>query len=166
MRDGEGATKFITVAVEGGHDREGNRRLRHPGLAAGQDRVRHLRPQSRPHPRAIDCARIDALDVDKVRVWQQQRGGSAGGPENGGRAASYQEEDGARIMQADEITIRVDLGRGSAKAKVYTCDFSYDYVKINADYRVGCASGLFRSVPKTRGRACEKMILLRNRSTG
>jgi len=55
--------------------------------------------------------------------------------EHGGRAASYREEDGARIMRAAEITVRVDLGRGDARATVWTCDFSYDYVKINADYR-------------------------------
>jgi glutamate N-acetyltransferase/amino-acid N-acetyltransferase len=55
--------------------------------------------------------------------------------EKGGRAASYREVDGARIMQAAEITVRVDLGRGAACGKVYSCDFSYDYVKINADYR-------------------------------
>ena len=55
--------------------------------------------------------------------------------ENGGRAAAYQEADGARVMAQAEITVRVDLGRGNAQASVYTCDFSYDYVKINADYR-------------------------------
>ena len=55
--------------------------------------------------------------------------------ENGGRADSYREEAGASIMQSAEITVRVDLGRGTASGKVYTCDFSYDYVKINADYR-------------------------------
>ena len=48
---------------------------------------------------------------------------------------AYREEDGARVMEQAEITVRVDLGRGSARANVYTCDFSYDYVKINADYR-------------------------------
>lgn len=55
--------------------------------------------------------------------------------ENGGRAAAYREEDGARVMKRAEITVRVNLGRGNAAAKVYTCDFSYDYVRINADYR-------------------------------
>ena len=55
--------------------------------------------------------------------------------ENGGRAAAYREEDGARVMKQAEITVRVDLGRGGATSTVYTCDFSYDYVKINADYR-------------------------------
>ena len=51
------------------------------------------------------------------------------------RAGAYKEEDGARVMAQAEITVRVDLGRGAAQASVYTCDFSYDYVKINADYR-------------------------------
>jgi glutamate N-acetyltransferase/amino-acid N-acetyltransferase len=55
--------------------------------------------------------------------------------ENGGRAASYQEADGQRVMKEAEITVRVELGRGEAEATVWTCDFSYDYVKINADYR-------------------------------
>jgi glutamate N-acetyltransferase/amino-acid N-acetyltransferase len=55
--------------------------------------------------------------------------------ERGGRAASYREEDGSRVMKESEITVRVDLGRGRAAATVWTCDFSYDYVKINADYR-------------------------------
>jgi glutamate N-acetyltransferase/amino-acid N-acetyltransferase len=111
------------------------RRLRHRPLAAGQDRFLRLRPQPRPHPRRHRLRRIDALDVDRVRVWLGSAGREVLVAENGGRAASYREEDGARIMQAAEITVRVDLGRGAAKAKVYTCDFSYDYVKINADYR-------------------------------
>ena len=55
--------------------------------------------------------------------------------ERGGRAATYREEDGARVMKEAEITIRVDLARGQVGAIVWTCDFSYDYVKINADYR-------------------------------
>ncbi|MDR0379776.1 MAG: bifunctional ornithine acetyltransferase/N-acetylglutamate synthase, partial [Candidatus Accumulibacter sp.] len=55
--------------------------------------------------------------------------------EEGGRASSYREEDGVRVMRSSEITVRVDLGRGKAAARIYTCDFSYDYVKINADYR-------------------------------
>ena len=55
--------------------------------------------------------------------------------DNGGRAASYREEDGQRVMKQDEITVRVALGRGDASATVWTCDFSHDYVSINADYR-------------------------------
>jgi glutamate N-acetyltransferase/amino-acid N-acetyltransferase len=55
--------------------------------------------------------------------------------DNGGRASSYTEEQGRRAMKPAEITIRVSLGRGVEAATVWTCDFSYDYVKINADYR-------------------------------
>ena len=68
-------------------------------------------------------------------VWLESEGDSALVAEQGGRAVAYQEADGARIMQSPEITVRVDLGRGTAGARVYTCDFSYDYVKINGDYR-------------------------------
>ena len=71
------------------------------------------------------------LDDTKVKVWL----GETLVAENGGRAASYREEDGAAAMKPAEIKIRVDLGRGSQTANVWTCDFSYDYVKINADYR-------------------------------
>ena len=55
--------------------------------------------------------------------------------EKGGRAASYTEAQGAAVMKASEITVRVVLNRGSVAATVWTCDFSYDYVKINAEYR-------------------------------
>ena len=55
--------------------------------------------------------------------------------EGGGRASSYREEDGARVMKHAEITVRVDLARGEAAATVWTCDLSFDYVRINAEYR-------------------------------
>jgi glutamate N-acetyltransferase/amino-acid N-acetyltransferase len=55
--------------------------------------------------------------------------------EGGARAASYTEEQGKRVMKPAEITIKVALGRGVETATVWTCDFSYEYVKINADYR-------------------------------
>ena len=137
VRDGEGATKFITVAVEGGKDRE---ECKNVGYAIGHSPlVKTAFFASDPNLgrilAAIGYARIDALDVDKVRVWLGSAGEEVLVAEKGGRAASYREEDGARIMQASEISVRVDLGRGSARANVYTCDFSYDYVKINADYR-------------------------------
>ncbi|HCA26348.1 MAG TPA: bifunctional ornithine acetyltransferase/N-acetylglutamate synthase, partial [Betaproteobacteria bacterium] len=54
---------------------------------------------------------------------------------NGGRAASYREADGQRIMERDEIAVRAELGRGAAAATVWTCDFSHDYIRINAEYR-------------------------------
>ncbi len=74
-------------------------------------------------PADLDSARV-SFWLDDVLVV-----------DHGGRAPSYREEDGARVMKADEIAVRVDLGRGAARATVWTCDFSHDYVSINADYR-------------------------------
>lgn len=133
VRDGEGATKFITVAVEGGLDSEECRKV---GYAIGHSPlVKTAFFASDPNLgrilAAVGYAGINDLDVDGVRVWLDD----VLVAEQGGRAAAYQEADGARIMAQAEITVRVDLGRGSANANVYTCDFSYDYVKINADYR-------------------------------
>ncbi|MDP3537399.1 MAG: bifunctional glutamate N-acetyltransferase/amino-acid acetyltransferase ArgJ [Azonexus sp.] len=133
VRDGEGATKFITVAVEGGKIVDECRQV---GYAIGHSPlVKTAFFASDPNLgrilAAIGYAGIGDLDVDGVKVWLDD----VLVAENGGRAAAYKEEDGARVMAQAEITVRVDLGRGSAKANVYTCDFSYDYVKINADYR-------------------------------
>ncbi len=133
VRDGEGATKFITVAVEGGKDVEECRKV---GYAIGHSPlVKTAFFASDPNLgrilAAIGYAGIADLDVDGVKVWLDD----VLVAEKGGRAAAYKEEDGARVMAQAEITVRVDLGRGAAQAKVYTCDFSYDYVKINADYR-------------------------------
>jgi glutamate N-acetyltransferase/amino-acid N-acetyltransferase len=133
VRDGEGATKFITVAVEGGQTVAECRQV---GYAIGHSPlVKTAFFASDPNLgrilAAIGYAGIADLDVDGVKVWLDD----VLVAENGGRAAAYREEDGARVMAQAEITVRVDLGRGAASAKVYTCDFSYDYVKINADYR-------------------------------
>ena len=133
VRDGEGATKFITVAVAGGKDSDECRQV---GYAIGHSPlVKTAFFASDPNLgrilAAIGYAGIADLDVDGVRVWLDD----VLVAENGGRAGAYREEDGARVMNQAEITVRVDLGRGDATATVYTCDFSYDYVKINADYR-------------------------------
>ncbi|MCA1937580.1 MAG: bifunctional glutamate N-acetyltransferase/amino-acid acetyltransferase ArgJ [Dechloromonas sp.] len=133
VRDGEGATKFITVAVEGGKSIEECRQV---GYAIGHSPlVKTAFFASDPNLgrilAAVGYAGIADLDVDGVKVWLDD----VLVAENGGRAAAYQEADGARVMAQAEITVRVALGRGNAAAKVYTCDFSYDYVKINADYR-------------------------------
>jgi glutamate N-acetyltransferase/amino-acid N-acetyltransferase len=133
VRDGEGATKFITVAVEGGKDSDECRKV---GYAIGHSPlVKTAFFASDPNLgrilAAIGYAGIGDLDVDGVKVWLDD----VLVAEKGGRAAAYREEDGARIMKQAEIMVRVDLGRGNATARVYTCDFSYDYVKINADYR-------------------------------
>ncbi|NMG76120.1 bifunctional glutamate N-acetyltransferase/amino-acid acetyltransferase ArgJ [Aromatoleum diolicum] len=137
VRDGEGATKFMTIAVEGGADRSECRKV---GYAIGQSPlVKTAFFASDPNLgrilAAIGYAGIDDLDVGRLRVWLGSASEEVMVAEHGGRAASYSEEDGARVMQEAEITVRVDLGRGEAQATVWTCDFSYDYVKINADYR-------------------------------
>jgi glutamate N-acetyltransferase/amino-acid N-acetyltransferase len=137
VRDGEGATKFMSIAVEGGKDREECKRV---GYAIGHSPlVKTAFFASDPNLgrilAAIGYAGIRDLDVNGVRVWLAGGGEEILVAEQGGRAASYREEDGARVMRQAEITVRVDLGRGTARGCVYTCDFSYDYVKINADYR-------------------------------
>ena len=133
VRDGEGATKFITVAVQGGKTVEECRQV---GYAIGHSPlVKTAFFASDPNLgrilAAVGYAGIADLDVDGVKVWLDD----VLVAENGGRATAYQEAEGARVMAQAEITVRVDLGRGNAQASVFTCDFSYDYVKINADYR-------------------------------
>lgn len=138
VRDGEGATKYIEIAVEGGRTvaecKAAGYAIAHSPLvktamfASDPNLGRILAAIG--YAWNIDPALAD-LDDTKVKVWL----GDTLVAENGGRALSYHEEDGAAAMKPAEITIRVDLGRGNQQAKVWTCDFSYDYVKINADYR-------------------------------
>jgi glutamate N-acetyltransferase/amino-acid N-acetyltransferase len=137
VRDGEGATKFITVAVQGGRDRNECKAV---GFAIGHSPlVKTAFFASDPNLgrilAAIGYAPVEALDVNKIRVWLRGGGHDVLVAEHGGRAASYREEDGARVMREAEITVRIDLGRGRASASVYTCDLSHEYVKINAEYR-------------------------------
>jgi glutamate N-acetyltransferase/amino-acid N-acetyltransferase len=133
VRDGEGATKFMTLRVEGGRDMAECKAVGYS--IAHSPLVKTAFFASDPNLgrilAAIGNAGIGDLDVTCVKLWLDDVLVS----ENGGRAASYREEDGARIMKQEEITVRVDLARGKAQATVWTCDFSYDYVKINADYR-------------------------------
>jgi len=133
VRDGEGATKFITVRVEGGASvaecRQAAFAISHSPLvktaffASDPNLGRILAAVGYAGIGDLDQTRID-LFLDDVHVV-----------EGGGRRPSYREEDGQRVMKQSEITVRVDLHRGSAAATVWTCDLSYDYVKINADYR-------------------------------
>ena len=137
VRDGEGATKFMTIAVEGGKDRTECRKV---AYAIGQSPlVKTAFFASDPNLgrilAAIGYAGIDDLDVSGLRVWLGSAHEEVLVAETGGRAATYREDAGARVMKESEITVRVDLGRGLERATVWTCDFSYDYVKINADYR-------------------------------
>jgi len=132
-RDGEGATKFITIDVTGAASEAealavarqiANSPLVKTALFASDPNLGRLLM-------AIGNAGVQGLDTARVNLWL----GEVRVIENGGRALSYREEDGARVMQPAEIAMRVDLGRGAAATTVWTCDFSYDYVKINAEYR-------------------------------
>ncbi|MBI5891537.1 MAG: bifunctional glutamate N-acetyltransferase/amino-acid acetyltransferase ArgJ [Nitrosomonadales bacterium] len=133
VRDGEGATKFITIRVESGKDEAECRKI---GYAiAHSPLVKTAFFASDPNLgrilAAIGYAGIADLDVGKLKVYLDD----VLVAEYGGRAASYQEEDGQRVMKQSDISIRVVLNRGAANATLWTCDFSYDYVKINASYR-------------------------------
>jgi len=133
VRDGEGATKFIAINVVGGRDVDECRRVAF-GIAHSP-LVKTAFFASDPNLGRIVCAIGNAatpdLDPAGVSFWLD----NVVVVERGGRAPSYREEDGQRVMKQDEITVRVDLGRGRAAATVWTCDFSHDYVSINADYR-------------------------------
>jgi glutamate N-acetyltransferase / amino-acid N-acetyltransferase len=133
VRDGEGATKFIAVRVEGG--RNTDECLKAAYAIAHSPLVKTAFFASDPNLgrilAAVGYAGIDDLDqnlielhLDDVHVVTR-----------GGRHPNYREEDGARVMQQSEITIRVGLNRGTVVDTVWTCDLSHDYVSINADYR-------------------------------
>jgi glutamate N-acetyltransferase/amino-acid N-acetyltransferase len=133
IRDGEGATKFITITVEQGRDLEECRRIAYS--IAHSPLVKTAFFASDPNLgrilAAIGYAGVDDLDVTKLDlylddVWVAKAGG---------RNPDYKEEDGQRVMKKAEILVRVTLGRGDAQATVWTCDLSHDYVSINADYR-------------------------------
>jgi len=133
VRDGEGATKFITVRIEGGKDEAECKQI---GYAiAHSPLVKTAFFASDPNLgrilAAIGYAGVDDLDVAALKLYLDE----VLVAEHGGRATSYREEDGQRVMQQSDITIRVVLDRGAANATLWTCDFSYDYVKINASYR-------------------------------
>ena len=133
VRDGEGATKFITIKVEQGGNVDECAKV---GYAIGHSPlVKTAFFASDPNLgrilAAIGYAGIDDLNVDKISVYLDD----VLVAEKGGRASSYTEAEGQRVMKQSEITIRVVLNRGTATTTVWTCDFSYDYVKINADYR-------------------------------
>ena len=133
VRDGEGATKFMTVIVENGKSDAECRKVAY--AIAHSPLIKTAFFASDPNLgrilAAIGYAGIDDLDVNTMKLYL----GDVLVAEQGGRAASYKEEQGAAVMKEPEITVRVDLARGNALTTIWTCDFSYDYVKINADYR-------------------------------
>ena len=133
VRDGEGATKFITVRVEGGRDAQECRQV---AYAIGHSPlVKTAFFASDPNLgrilAAVGYAGIADLDQRCIDLYLDDVQVAS----SGGRHPQYQEADGQRVMKQSEITVRVVLGRGTASDTVWTCDFSYDYVKINADYR-------------------------------
>ena len=133
VRDGEGATKFITVRVENAKTRDEARQVAY--AVAHSPLVKTAFFASDPNLgrllAAIGYAGIADLDADALEMYLDD----VLVAENGGRAASYTEEQGQAVMAKDEITVRIKLHRGQAAATIYTCDLSHDYVSINADYR-------------------------------
>ncbi|MGY8860609.1 MAG: bifunctional glutamate N-acetyltransferase/amino-acid acetyltransferase ArgJ [Pseudomonadales bacterium] len=133
VRDGEGASKFVTVQINGG--RSEAECLEVAFTIAHSPLVKTALFASDPNwgrlLMAIGRADIPKLDVESVRLYLNE----VLIAEDGCRATSYTEEQGVVAMAPEEIVIRVELGRGAATATVWTTDFSYDYVRINAEYR-------------------------------
>ncbi len=133
VRDGEGATKFMTIRVEGGQTEAECRKVAY--AIAHSPLVKTAFFASDPNLgrilAAVGYAGIDDLDVSRIDLYLDD----VLVAKDGGRHAAYVEADGQRVMKQSEILVRVLLGRGDAVDTVWTCDFSYDYVKINADYR-------------------------------
>ncbi|TFW30389.1 bifunctional glutamate N-acetyltransferase/amino-acid acetyltransferase ArgJ [Duganella callida] len=133
VRDGEGATKFMSIIVEEGASVEECRKIAYS--IGHSPLVKTAFFASDPNLgrilAAIGYAGVDDLDVSKLNLYLDD----VWVAKNGGRNPDYKEEDGQRVMKQSEITVRVRLARGAASATVYTCDLSHDYVSINADYR-------------------------------
>lgn len=133
VSDGEGATKFVTLAVSGGANVAECLAVGY--AVAHSPLIKTALFASDPNwgriVAAIGYAGVQDLDVTKVRVWLND----VLIVEHGGRAASYTEEQGQAVMQESEITIAIELSRGDYKETLWTTDLSYEYVRINADYR-------------------------------
>jgi len=133
VRDGEGATKFIEVRVERARDEAEARAV--ADAIARSPLVKTAFFASDPNLgrilAAIGNAGIADLDANRVQLFLNEVPVACGG----GRHPGYREEDGQRVMRGAEILVRVDLGRGTVATTLWTCDFSHEYVSINADYR-------------------------------
>lgn len=133
IRDGEGATKLVTLVVEEAVDPAEARRV--ADTIAHSPLVKTALFASDPNwgriLAAVGRAGLEALDIDRVRIWL----GDTLIVRDGGRDPGYTEEAGRAAMAGAEVGIRVTLGRGGASTRILTCDLSYDYVKINAEYR-------------------------------
>ncbi|HLQ86624.1 MAG TPA: bifunctional glutamate N-acetyltransferase/amino-acid acetyltransferase ArgJ [Salinisphaeraceae bacterium] len=133
VRDAEGATRFITLAIQGARDSEAARAvaftIAHSPLVktacfAGDPNWGRILA-------ALGRAPLAQLDIDRVNIALDD----VAVIRNGEPAAEYREAAGARVMAQSEFTLHVDLGQGDAAATIWTCDLSYDYVRINAEYR-------------------------------
>ncbi|MCB1727815.1 MAG: bifunctional glutamate N-acetyltransferase/amino-acid acetyltransferase ArgJ [Gammaproteobacteria bacterium] len=133
VRDGEGATKLVRVHVQSAVDAAEARLVAY--TVAHSPLVKTALFASDPNwgriLAAVGRAGVSGLDVDSIRIWL----GEACIVSGGGRDPGYTEEAGKAVMKQSDIEIRIDLARGDAEVEVLTCDLSYDYVKINAEYR-------------------------------
>ncbi|OOC49863.1 MULTISPECIES: bifunctional glutamate N-acetyltransferase/amino-acid acetyltransferase ArgJ [Thioalkalivibrio] len=133
VRDGEGATKFVTVEVVGARSREEAAQVAE--TVALSPLVKTALFASDPNwgriLAAVGRAGVPDLEIERVAI----RVNDVEIVRDGGRAPEYAEADGQRAFDAEEIHIRIDLGRGDARTRKYTCDFSHEYVRINAEYR-------------------------------
>ncbi|VAW80716.1 Glutamate N-acetyltransferase @ N-acetylglutamate synthase [hydrothermal vent metagenome] len=133
IRDGEGATKFVTVCIEGGRD--SSECLQVAYTVAHSPLVKTALFASDPNwgriLATVGRAGLPQLDIDRVELWLDD----VCIVRDGGVASDYREADGQRIMDQEEILIRIVLGRGDASETLWTSDLSHDYVSINADYR-------------------------------
>jgi glutamate N-acetyltransferase/amino-acid N-acetyltransferase len=133
VRDGEGATKFITIDVE--HARTEREAERVAYAVAHSPLVKTAFFASDPNLcrilAAVGNAGIEDLNASHVQMWLDEVRVVTGG----GRDPAYHEQDGQRVMNQAEISVRLSLGRGDAAVRVWTTDLSHDYVSINADYR-------------------------------
>lgn len=133
IRDGEGATKLIKINVQGACDEA--EAVKVAKTVAHSPLVKTAFFASDPNwgriLAAVGRAGVERLDVNRISIYLDD----VCIVENGGRATGYTEEAGQKIMDRQEILVTVSLGRGQVAQQVLTCDFSYDYVRINAEYR-------------------------------
>ncbi|MEE9344340.1 MAG: bifunctional glutamate N-acetyltransferase/amino-acid acetyltransferase ArgJ [Methylococcales bacterium] len=133
VRDGEGATKFMRIQVENALNRTEAEMV--GKTIAGSPLVKTAFFASDPNwgriLAAIGRAPVENLDVGRISLWLN----NINILHNGNPSSDYREQDGQQAMSATDITVRVSLDRGEASATILSCDLSYDYVKINAEYR-------------------------------
>jgi glutamate N-acetyltransferase/amino-acid N-acetyltransferase len=133
VQDGEGATKLVKVQVDGARSRAEARQVAY--TIAHSPLVKTALFASDPNwgriLAAVGRAGVEDLDIERVEIWLD----NVCIVRDGGRAGDYTEEAGRSVMERDEYVIRVGLYRGDFEASVLTCDLSYDYVRINAEYR-------------------------------